>query len=369
MIKNALPFLFMAVLASADAQVVITSFDMPNANDAVRVSVVGTSDYSSVAIPSATGTAQTWDYSSLSASTQQFERFDAPEDFVSPYNYLFNPLNTSYGRDNYEFSTIPLPGATISAAYDFFKEDLTKFKQIGAGYVINGLPLPFLYTDEEVIYEFPLAYNNTSTDSYKYGLPIPSIGYYGQSGTRTNVVDGWGTLTTPYGSFQTIRVKSTIDATDTIYNSSLMLGGNISRPLRHEYKWLTNGKKIPLLKIETTMISGNEAVTAVRYIDSLRNDVPQVGIEELAAINLNTVVFPNPCTDEFTVAYQLPATSDVKITLTDMVGKVLVAESKEFENIGVNKKTISTSGLVSGIYFVTVETGSHKEIRKVVITK
>lgn len=361
--------MFTAVLASANAQVVITSFDMPNANDEVRVSVVGTSDYSSVTIPTATGTAQTWDYSSLSVSTQQFERFDAPEDFVSPYNYLFNPFNTSYGRDNYEFSTIPLPGATISAAYDFFKEDLTKFKQIGAGYVINGLPLPFLYSDEEVIYEFPLAYNNTNTDNYKYGLPIPSIGYYGQSGTRSNVVDGWGTLITPYGSFQTIRVKSTVEATDTIYNSSLMLGANISRPTKHEYKWLTNGKKIPLLKIETTVISGNEAVTAVRYIDSLRNGVPQVGIEELAVNSLNTVLFPNPCTDEFTVAYQLSAANNVKITLTNMVGKVVVVESKGLENAGIHKKTIPTAGLDAGIYFVNIETDTYKEIRKVVVTK
>ena len=75
------------------------------------------------------------------------------------------------------------------------------------------------------------------------------MGYYGQSGHRVNLVDGWGTLITPFGTFQTLRVISTIDAIDTVYNTSLSAGTNIPRPLKYEFKWLATGKKIPVLNL------------------------------------------------------------------------------------------------------------------------
>lgn len=343
---------------------------MPNEGDSVHVSVVGTSDLVSVPDPSQTGTNYSWDYSSLSPNVQQYEIFQAPADFIVPYNYFFNQLNTSYGRNNYEFSSIPIPGVSIDAAYDFFKESSSQFKQIGIGYLFNNsIPVAFPYEQDDVVYEFPLTYNSTSTSTYKYGEPIPGIGYYGQTGTRTNAVDGWGTLITPFGTFQTLRVKSTIEATDTIYNTSLNAGANVPRATKIEYKWLANGKKIPVLKVETTVVSGNEVVSNVRYIDSLRHDVPQVGIKEQKELSLNTFVFPNPSVNEFVVSYELPAAAEVKIALVNMVGKEVLAEAVELQAAGAHKKMIGTAGLPAGVYFMNIQTGAYKETHKVIIAK
>jgi hypothetical protein len=367
--KNLLLPVFIVVAITLKAQITITSFDMPNANDSILVSIVAASDYANVSDPTATGTAFTWDYSALQPNMQQYEKYDAPQDFTTPYNYLFNPFNTSYGRDNYEFSTIPLPNTNISAAYDFFWEDLTKLKQVGAGFIINNIPIPFLYDQDDIIYQFPLTAGSTSSCNYKYGLDIPNTGYYGQSGTRNNLVDGWGTLTTPFGTFQTLRVKSTIDATDTVYNNSLQVGTTIPRPLKYEYKWLANGKKIPVLKIETTVIAGTEAISNVRYIDSTRAGVPQVGIAEKTAFNLNSTVFPNPCVNELTVAYQLPLTTQVKIQNSNVVGKTVFTGINELQNGGLHKTSISTAELAPGIYFLSLQTANYKEVQKIIVTK
>lgn len=353
----------------AQTPITITSSDMPNENDSIHISVVGAGDFLAVPTPSSTGANHNWDYTTLSASLQIDEKYTSPIDFTTPYNFLFNPFNTSYGKDNYEFSAIPLPNVDISAAYDFYKEGSSELKQIGSGFIINNAPLPFLYDDNDNIYEFPMTYLSTSTDGYKYGLEIPGIGYYGQSGTRTNIVDGWGMLTTPFGTFQTIRLKSTIDAVDTVYNNALSVGANIPRPLKHEYKWLANEKKIPVLKIETTVIAGNETISAVRYIDSLRSDVPQVGINELAKTSINANVFPNPCVNELNIAYNIPFTTSVKITLADITGKKVATLDTKNQNAGEHKNKINTSIFEAGIYFLTIQTDNSIEIKKVTITK
>jgi hypothetical protein len=214
----------------------------------------------------------------------------------------------------------------------------------------------------------PMTFGSNSSCFYKYGLEIPGIGYYGQSGTRTNVVDGWGSLTTPFGTFQTIRLKSTIDAEDTVYNNSLQGGANIPRPLKHEYKWLANGKKIPVLKIETTVIAGNETISTVRYMDSTRSDVPQLGVAE-NTFRLKSNAYPNPCVNELNIAYQLPANLTIKMTLTDMVGKTVVTVLNEKQNSGSYKQKINTSDLSPGVYFLSLQAGDYKETRKIIVSK
>lgn len=371
MIKNTflISCIFISTALNAQTAITITSSDMPNENDAILVSVnnnIGLAD------PSLTGADYAWDFSALTPNVQQFEKFDSPITFTSPYNFLFNPFNTSYGRDNYEFSSIELsPDTEITDAYDFFKESSSQFKQIGAGFTVNNGPIPFLYSQDDIIYEFPMNYLNTDDCDYKYGVDIPGMGYYGQSGHRINLVDGWGTLTTPFGTFQTLRIKSTIDAIDTIYNNSLAAGANIPRPLQYEFKWLATGKKIPVLKIEASEISGNITVSDVRYTDSTRSGVPQVGILENAASDLGLVVYPNPCVNEVMVKYNLSTATRIKISITNVIGKTIATVIDQTQIAGTHQELISIAALSlsSGVYFLNLQTDNFKEIQKVVVAR
>ena len=360
--------IFFSYLIKAQSPITIGSSDMPNVSDNILVSVnntIGLND------PALTGANFNWDFTFLSPTMQQNEVFDSPLSFTTPYNFLFNPFNTSYGRDNYEFSTIPLPGAQISAAYDFYKESSSDFKQIGAGYTINDVPIPFSYSQEDIIYKFPINYLNTESCDYKYGFEIPGVGYYGQSGHRINTVDGWGTLTTPFGTFQTLRITSTIDAVDTVYNTALLLGTNIPNPLKYEYKWLANGMKIPVLKIKAVDILGTVTVNDVRYIDSTRAGVPQVGIFENIANNEHVMVYPIPCINELVLQYNLQNTTLVNISITNVFGSVVAILFDEIQIAGDYKKSINITDLQlsSGIYFLNHITNNHKEIRKIVVAQ
>jgi len=348
---------------AATSQITIISADMPDAGDSIRVSLTNSIGSNNAMT---TGANHTWNYSSLNPTAQRKEFFQAPSNFVSPYNLLFNVLNTSYGKDNYGITSLPIPGVQITAAYDFFKESSTELKQLGAGYVVNSAPIPFLYTSPDVIYKFPMNYLNVDSCTYKFGLPIPTIGYYGQTAKRINTVDGWGTLTTPYGTFQTLRVKSAITATDTIFLTTLGFGAKIPRPLKYEFKWLAIGQKVPVLQIDANSINGNLVVSTVVYRDSLRN-APQVGInEEVTNENYNVQIFPNPAVNKAFISYELSTETDVNIQLVDVLGKIVFSEKYKKQS-GICFKEFSVDEFSKGIYFVNVQMNNTVVTKKLIV--
>lgn len=331
--------LFIAV--AGKAQITVTSADMPNPNDSILVSIatgIGSAD------PTLTGANYTWDYSTLTMNSQRYEKYDSPFDFTSPFNLIFNPLNTSYGKVNYTLTSLPIPFITFDAAYDFYKESSTSLKQVGAGYTINGTPLPFLYTSSDIIYVFPMHYGNIDSCNFKFGLPIPTVAYYGQTGTRHSTVDGWGTVITPYGSFNALRQVSVIDATDTIYVDAFGIGSNVPRPTQYQFKWLANGKKIPVLEIDANDVGGTLTVTNVQYIDSLHS----VGIQDLTAMNTSVSVFPNPANGN--THFYFNGTAARQLEIMDLSGQLVMSMNVE----GKLDVDLNVATLAPGMYFYRV---------------
>jgi hypothetical protein len=243
-------------------------------------------------------------------------------------------------------------------------------------YTLNdSLPLPFEYNLPDFVYNFPLSYLNTDSCDFQYKphhlIPTGTLPfYYGGVGKRINEVDGWGTLITPFGSFQTLRIRSTIMQTDTLYLDSTIGGFSTPRPTRIEYKWLAAGKKIPVLQIDENIILGAPVVSNVTYIDSLRSTVPYVGIVESSSSNeLN--VYPNPACEQLTIDFNQQSSAKVNIRLLNMLGQKVAQIEKG--NFSAGKQSISVNlqslGLEQGIYFLNFESESSREIKKLVITK
>lgn len=366
--RKKLLLLAVVFTGTLSAQITISSSDMPNSGDSVLISVTTSIDSNYV---DSTGANYTWDYSTLTPNFQRYEKFDSPLTFPIPFNLLFNPFNTTYGNENNILTSLPIPGVTLDMAYDFLKESSSKFRQVGAGYTINGIPLPFVYSSDDVIYRFPMNYLNTDTSDYTFGLPIPGIGYYGQTGHRENIVDGWGTLITPFGTFNTLRVKSTIAAIDTVALDAVGFGSDIPRPLRYEFKWLATAMQIPVLKVDASDVFGAMVITNVEYQDTVIAGVPQLGIVNVSGNNFNSIVYPNPVADNTILQYTLSEKSQIKISVTDIVGKTISILADESQNIGTFQKQINVSelNLTDGVYFVILQTNSGRAVHRVVVSK
>jgi len=224
------------------AQISIDVSDMPVAGDTLRVSVA-------VNIPEGydkTGMDTTWDFSFLLPLNQRLDSFVAATSTPSQYWLFFIPgIETNLASPR---SGGSIPGIIISDPYTFYNKTSTAFNDLGYAMRIQGIPMPLKYDKADTYYKLPFTILSNWSSESSYSIPIPTIGYYGVHRTRTSIVDGWGNLTTPYGTFQTLRVKSHILQDDSIYVDSLQMGMMINRDIT-EYKWLGKGEGIPLLTI------------------------------------------------------------------------------------------------------------------------
>ncbi len=81
----------------------------------------------------------------------------------------------------------------------------------------------------------------------------------------------------------------------------------------------------------------------------------------LAVNNINDTklsVYPNPFTDQVTIAFDLKAGSDINVLIYDMNGRIIKTVQKVNQKSGRNNLTIQTRDLKPGIYFYSLKTNS-----------
>ena len=89
--------------------------------------------------------------------------------------------------------------------------------------------------------------------------------------------------------------------------------------------------------------------------------------EQIAANGLS--VYPNPFTNNTTITYQLNISSKVDITLTDVLGKVIVLFANPDQTAGKHEVLINSADLqlAKGMYFVKLETNMGRNFVKVIV--
>lgn len=321
-------------LSTCFSQITINQNDMPNENDTFRLSITTNLQSND---PALTGTNFIWDFASLIPVSQTIDTFISVLSTPVTYNVVFNnPFDqvhkASYATRDYN-SINPIPNIQISEIYNFFKETSTSFTQVGQGAIVNGVATPMKYDIPSLIYSFPLQINNIDSSTSSFDMQIPTMGYYGQTIKRVNTVDGWGSLTTPLGTFDVIRTKSIINISDTIYNDTYMLGYRMSRPQETEYRWIADSKGIPILQINKQNIT-----STIRFQDNIIT----TGFKNLSFSNTACIIFPNPAKESFTVFSDTPYS---KFEILDITGKIIITQKNKTEEINISK-------LTEGLYFI-----------------
>ncbi len=262
--KSILTTSLLFLCLSLQAQITIDASDMPNVGDTIRKSITTIGMGYNF---SQTGNDFIWDYSNLSSLTQDIDSFISVSSTSLVYQIAFNnPFDPNH-RATIALPTDDInliPGVPLTDITDFYKETSSKYSRVGMGITIAGIPIAMKYDIPELLYNLPLTVGNVDSTLSAFNLSIPSMGFISTSKKRVNTVDGWGTLTTPFGTHPVIRVKSTIIENDSIYVDSLGMGIPIIRTIT-EYNWLGDNFGIPLLQVVQEGL-----VTTIRYIDTLK---------------------------------------------------------------------------------------------------
>lgn len=316
--STVLVLLFLSALHT-DAQVTISSSDLPSAGDTFRVS---TAAPSAVLDLTTTGPNSVWDFSSLVSSGQTIDTFLSVNATAPVFSVVFSDVSFNPNRSNQATrgQAFNLGAVSVSDVFNFFYNSSARYEQSGFGASVNGAQLPVIYSPHDVHYEFPLAFGNSTTSNSGYELDlISTVGiFFKVNRTRSNIVDGWGSVATPHGNYDAIRVKTTIVEQDSVYVDSLGFGFNLPPFTTTEYKWLSNGEGIPVLQINT---NGTGTVTQIRYKDS-----PLTSVSEIAPDIQWLQVFPNPVNTLLTMRWNAERSFSVDLELTDIQGRSVFFE-------------------------------------------
>jgi hypothetical protein len=79
--------------------------------------------------------------------------------------------------------------------------------------------------------------------------------------------------------------------------------------------------------------------------------------------------FPNPFNPTTTIRFELSASSDVKLSVFDMLGREAVSLVNERREAGVHEVNLDASGLASGMYLYRLTAGNFMQTRTLMLLK
>lgn len=284
------------------SQITITSADFATAGDTVRMS---TATDNSIDIVT-TGPNQNWDYSYLTFNNQIKREYAEMSGLPLLVNVVFGSFAPTNYKATYFLPSTDLPINQIGSLLPVTIEDLVQYTKktadsitsVGMSITLNGTAVPIRSDTIETRYKFPMNYGDVNYSRGYSKLDMNPIynAVWLQYRQRLTEVDGWGSIITPYGTFDALRVKHTINEKDSL---RIEVSGNefwipLTIPQSYIYEWITNGEQDALLRIVTSVVGGNEIVSSIQYRDFNLT----AGIEEL---ELTFDIYPNPASQIITV--------------------------------------------------------------------
>lgn len=347
-------FLFAAIVINA--QITITSADAPSEG---MIKYMGNDSVPSALVTQGSaGTNQTWNLSALNLIYYDTMRFVLPS--ATPYASQFPGTNLAV--------KFWLNG---SQAYYFINKDNSGVYGKGAYGNLNltlNHVIAVHFTPSMSIMRTPSAYSSNYTENYHYSvqsLPpaslagiVDSIKIHSWIIGVSNV-DGWGSITTPGGTFNVIRQFLRETNKDTIWVKTF-LGWQqyaTSKDTADTYKWLANGIGVSIAEMKMNRVA-NKAKSVTWYVPA------PTSVEQLTNKSILNI-YPNPASD-FVYINNLDESSEYTVKIYDIPGK----EVRSLHISNVIKTEISFEGLKNGVYFVTVLNSERKlTTEKIIINR
>ncbi|SFT53795.1 Por secretion system C-terminal sorting domain-containing protein [Lishizhenia tianjinensis] len=338
-----LGILFISGVSSA--QISLTSSDFQSSPGAEYYSSANTNvDFTS------TGANYTWDFSNLNEVSQDTINYNSLTQaslFIQAAYGIFAPpaYQANYFQENTDFTLSNIPSTVLPINIDrvdnFIKVENTQIAKVGYGISVQGQAIPFPSDTIERLYKLPLNYGDVDSSRAYTSFDLNPIydAQLRQYIQHYSEVDGYGNISTPYGSFPCLRIHHRIVELDSVYISLNGAAGawyELPLPTKHIYEWWTNNEDIAILRIETTENFGIQTVSKTEYKDNI-----SVGTEEASPFT-EFYIYPNPTRDGLFFSHQVR-----HLTLRNTAGQIVL--TKDFTTY------LNVSKLPTGAYLLEVE--------------
>lgn len=334
---------------SLSAQITITASDFPHAGMLVVTNIDSTSSL----LPGSAGTGQVWDFSNLVASYDD--------------STLYTMLGGQPGSGNHPDANLVAKDLDSDINYDGGYNYIF-YETTAGGWLVQGQELKIcfwgmtftwhmFYEPPALILPLPLTYNssNNQTTSWKLyattgfgGSVIDSVLTINHT-TVSQVADASGTMITPEGSFEVLRVYEHTEIIDSSFKYNVSSGWVFDETgftILNTYRWYANGiGEVGNLVMDNKKGGGNLTCFKSSTI---------VGTDEIPKAN-SVRIYPVPATDRLTIDASAPIERTEMYTL-----------SGERISTGSSESTFDISVLMPGTYFLKVITSESSSTHKFV---
>lgn len=356
--KHRFTLLFFVISSSILAQPVIESESFIQVEDVFEYSQALVMDLEDSDIQLGGGAELVWDFSNLEPFGPTLNESYFPLDSTPSLFALFfgNPILAGDNFSTHALSInvldfeLPIP-VQFENAYQFYRSDEEGYFITGNGAEVEGLPLISAYDTLDRVLKFPMNFQDEDTNSFYFFTEVPGIGAVGQSGVRINRADAWGSVTTPFGTYECLRVRAVLNVTDTLFLEFTQDGGTFVRPEQVNYTWIS--PELGGILAEATYIA--DTLTSFRYLTL------ESALSTTSEQRTDFTLFPNPATDEVTIA--TPAKGRKEVALSDLTGREV------YRKVFHQKATVDLSLFPEGLYLVAVESGNSREVRRLVVDR
>lgn len=340
----AFAFLFFATFLSAQISVDGSNFTGPSSQLTYLTGLPG------AGLPfdlETAGEGLQWDLSDFESTAEETEVYEDIGDMGFFYQLTFDNPGTPDVQATHAIESVDLDGidldlelpVELSDVYQFYRNDESGYYQVGLAFSVSGFPLMTPYADTDRIYKFPLTFDERDTSTVAFEIELPFIGFYGQDGVRYSHVDAWGTLTTPYGEYEVLRVRAERLITDTVFIGEFGIAQTIERPLQVDYAWISPDHDGEILRVTAI---GGQTVNVQLLLDE--EDDIDLSTELTEGNKAEVRISPNPASAAVTAHF--PADLGTYF-ITDLHGKTVDSGS-----VRGGTRVIDVSAFAAGVYLL-----------------
>jgi len=316
----------MSLILSVNAQITLTGAS----NNPVVGETISFKE-GSYSSPGSAGANQNWNINAGGSAITN------PNTFVAP--------SSTPQASNFTTSNV---ANTIGGIYTYYTANSTKLIYNGSHDPNTSLLL--VYSNPEDQMQYPFTYGNSFSDTYQVTF-VNGGNTYLRKGTTTVTADGYGTLTTPAGTFSNVlRVHYVSNYTDSSQFGTFPSSTD-------EYRWYMEWNHFPIATVGANTFNGQPFGSYTRY----RENVNSIYESQLSDFS----IYPNPVKENLQISFSNEE-NHFTVQLIDISGKIIL--NKDFTSSSdIKQENINISELSRGIYTLKVTSGTAVEVKKIIV--
>lgn len=307
--------------------------------------------------PGNSGASQTWNFASVTPNG------------TTRVNNWVSVASTPYAA-NFPGTNIVQQVIDTATVYLYHTTSASSTALNGIAFDLGGNPSIMTYSNSEILRQYPATYNTTLSDTYAGTLtmtlgPLTITTY--RTGTYNYLVDAYGTLTTPAGTFtNTLRAKIRQVFTDSMVYVGVPLPAMVNQNFSTSYFWAcTNaGNKLYQFYIGYDTLVTSTGTTPQKSV-SFQGSTTSVE-ENIPYESSSATVYPNPSSDYAFITLDNSVNGTARLFLYDLKGSVVKEVSTKMTAASRYEWMFPVSELPSGVYHARITCGDKQWLTKIV---